>query len=459
VRNMLALAPLCWALPGWAQEAPPVTLPPVAQAAGTQEPGTQEPVEVNAPVEDKASQDAEPPLDEPADVRVVLGEPLADDASAAELHVALAELAQRNVDWIELRELGLSAAGRPIVMVVIGDGRAGRRAEQPGVLIVPDLMWHGREPSQRAYELVRALLSWSASASAQARSSGATFYVVPTPCPDRFEPEQALESGAGVDLERNFSVGWDPWWAGAASAGPFPLSEPETESLARFALSQPSLCAAVILTPLSERGARRATTPLQSDDLAYVEEFTSDLVHAPDIHPGSLAAFLSGQAGVFVLRVDPLRFDAFQSLGDAPAVGPELAQVTTELLDHLAHVELSEPVVERLGGELWQVELSASNGGRLASASPVAIRNGHARGLQLSVIGGTVAAAAQTDDASAGARYEVVDHRAETVQLADLEAGASLHLRLLITAPEQTAVVVRLVGSRAGRAERALTLE
>lgn len=116
--------------------------------------------------------------------------------------------------------IGTSVQGRAILAYRIGNPLARTRAVLVG-------QFHGDEPAGRA--------------AATAIVSGSTAYhyvdlwVVPSANPDG-AANRTRKNAHGVDLNRNFSVGWrytDPPSSGYYQ-GPSPFSEPESRALAAF---------------------------------------------------------------------------------------------------------------------------------------------------------------------------------------------------------------------------------
>src|SRR5258706_10709672 len=114
--------------------------------------------------------------------------------------------------------LGRSVDGRPIVAYELGDPSSARK-----VLVVGCV--HGNEPggttiANRLTELPP--------------PPGVDLWVVPSSNPDG-EAAHTRGNAHGVDLNRNFPLGWRPL-AGVYYSGPRALSEPESRIMARFML-------------------------------------------------------------------------------------------------------------------------------------------------------------------------------------------------------------------------------
>jgi protein MpaA len=133
-------------------------------------------------------------------------------AVLALLAVAPAEAAERVL-------LGRSVEGRPISAVRVGDPSADRTA-----LIVGEI--HGDEPAGRRVV---------ASLRARKDIAGVDLWLIDTVNPDGARRGQR-QNARGVDLNRNWPVQWKRTARGNRYyGGPKPLSEPESQAVARLA--------------------------------------------------------------------------------------------------------------------------------------------------------------------------------------------------------------------------------
>ncbi|MFL5863845.1 MAG: DUF2817 domain-containing protein [Solirubrobacteraceae bacterium] len=116
-----------------------------------------------------------------------------------------------------VRILARSAGRRAIDAIELGDPDSPTRALVVGCI-------HGNEPAGIA--IAKALVR-------QARISEADLWVIPDLNPDGVAAD-TRGNGHGVDLNRNFPARWRPLGAPGTTyyAGPRPLSEPESASLA-----------------------------------------------------------------------------------------------------------------------------------------------------------------------------------------------------------------------------------
>jgi protein MpaA len=115
--------------------------------------------------------------------------------------------------------IGRSAEGRPIRVVAVGDRNAATK-----VLVVGCI--HGNEgagiPIALRLERMRP-------------PKGVQFWIVPDLNPDG-HAAGTRQNVDGVDLNRNWPVGWRRRRGGLFDSGPRPLSEPETRAAARLIL-------------------------------------------------------------------------------------------------------------------------------------------------------------------------------------------------------------------------------
>jgi murein peptide amidase A len=114
--------------------------------------------------------------------------------------------------------LGRSVEGRPIVAYELGDPASPRK-----VLVVGCV--HGDEPGGKA--ITRRL-------AAAAAPAGVDLWIVPSFNPDG-EAAGVRGNAHGVDLNRNFPLGWQRL-VGIHNSGPRPLSEPESRVAYRLIL-------------------------------------------------------------------------------------------------------------------------------------------------------------------------------------------------------------------------------
>jgi predicted deacylase len=115
--------------------------------------------------------------------------------------------------------IGESVRGRPIEVRRVGDPRADLK-----VLVVGSI--HGDET--QGHRIVRRLRG-----SYGDRIKGADFWTITTINPDGVAAGER-RNAHGVDLNRNFSHGFDPTLDGGYNSGPHPFSEPESRAVRRL---------------------------------------------------------------------------------------------------------------------------------------------------------------------------------------------------------------------------------
>jgi carboxypeptidase T len=231
-----------------------------------------------------------------------------------EVNAYLARLAERYPDLVEVRSLGRSVEGRPIRAIEITNGGSlgiaidgGHHAREWISVMVPvciaDRLTNGYERDARIRRVVDA----------------ARFFIVPIVNPDGYHYSWTTDrywrknrrGGHGVDLNRNYSVGWGE--AGSSDdpqspnyRGEQPFSEPETQAVRT--LFETELIAAhvdfhsfsqVIVYPWSHQRAE----PSDRDKLAAIADRMSTAMSTAHgeryaIRPGSeLQVGAGGTAG------------------------------------------------------------------------------------------------------------------------------------------------------------------
>lgn len=116
-------------------------------------------------------------------------------------------------------DIGKSVRGRPIEFRRIGDPRSDLK-----VLVVGSI--HGDET--QGHRVVRRLRGPYGK-----RIRNADLWTITTINPDGVAADQR-KNADGVDLNRNFSYGFDPTLDGGYNSGPRPFSEPETRAVKRL---------------------------------------------------------------------------------------------------------------------------------------------------------------------------------------------------------------------------------
>lgn len=115
--------------------------------------------------------------------------------------------------------IGHSVRGRPIEVRRVGNANADLK-----VLVVGSI--HGNET--QGHRVIRRLRGPYGR-----RIKSADLWTITTVNPDGVAADRR-KNAHGVDLNRNFSHGFDPTLDGGYNSGPHPLSEPETKAVARL---------------------------------------------------------------------------------------------------------------------------------------------------------------------------------------------------------------------------------
>ncbi len=276
----------------------------------------------------------------------------------AALDARLGELEAGHSRWCELRTVGTSARGRSLRALVIGDrGEPSTELplDRPTMLVLPALDAATLDVAEALVELAANLLQdASRDGTLAATLARTTLVVLPAPLPDESVGEGVDESAGGpsaVSPVLDYPVGWNPFQAARARAGPgpWPLARPESLAIAEFLLENPSVAAVLIVG--GEGGAERAH------------------------RPGTLEPFCREALGVETVRtpfrsVPPSRDASSESPIDesvreaAPAETFD-ERVRERLSNLLPQPRLLEPAVTRYGEDLWTVELALENRGEL----------------------------------------------------------------------------------------------
>lgn len=294
----------------------------------------------------------------------------------ADLQVLLNAVTLHHPERARLFAYGESAGGRPLLALELGPAAAPARRATPRLLVCADLSGSARGAAEAAVEVVVQLLEEIERGGELA--GAASWIVVPAPLPDGLEGRlEGRAPASGVDPATDFPGDWDPWGPGS---GPYPLALPETRALASLV------------------GAAGPAGALLAGDLGDARG-----------GPG-LAGFCERELGLPPRRVDAL------------ACGGEIGDALAGALGDLPALAFGEPRVERLGEELWLVEVALENRGPAG--------RGRAAGARLEWEGARVLAASEATDpagpfrALAGAR--------SGASLEPLDGGSSRALRLVV---------------------------
>lgn len=361
-----------------------------------------------------------------------------------ELDAALRALAERYAG-LTLETLAASDEGRAVMLLRLHDPATGEASDKPGLGVVQGLEPQaGFEPEVVLAAVAR--LARDGERDPQVRGVLANVVVEFVLDADPDDRARALagrtgssrSEGAGIEIDRNFPAGWDPWIGGPA-AGPYPLFRSEARALARWLSERGNLSVALVLrpTPAAER-------------LGVVSAYGDDNARA-----GSLCEFVRRDLGGFAFRADTFLIGQ---------VGPEererevelVRSVVLDLAARLPRVELELVARERLRDDLWQVDLVATNVGGLPTTG---LQRPGARksALILRTEGARVVAAATREQSAA--EFVVWSDDPHELSLGSLNGGAAVAVRLVVQTPEPTGVAVFLSGERAGQARVDVPLE
>lgn len=374
----------------------------------------------------------------------------------------LGALAERHPDRLELIEIGKSAGGRPLVVAVVSERSAGRHAERPALLVAPELA-RGRPGGAAAMLALLERLLERSGKSAGAFDDRAALYVLVDPRPDlAAPPPRRDDAGPRVDLDRNFPLGWDPWRPADEPPGPYPLSAPESRALAEFLLERTNVCAALVFAREVPSAEAWEALGAEERDLVVLEGLADS---APRVaaarggstravpRPGGFAEFCYGALGAFVVRADPLTGPADGAL--EPEALDAAVVLVSDLAQRLPRLRTSEPRLERLGPDLWQVELELSNAGGLPTSSAMARRLGRGGPLRVVLDGARLLGAAVRED-PAGA-FRVVGAPGGAFPWPSLAGRETVTLRL-VAAVADGGCVLRVDAARAAPLETAVQL-
>jgi hypothetical protein len=391
--------------------------------------------------------------------------------TVAELGDSLAALAAAYPEFMRLESLGQSAAGRELWVLSItrlADGEPGRK---PGLLLVGGLgeqdLWGTEMALFTALELVKNHQRDRAAAAVLER---AVVYVVPSAHPDlrslRFDGDAGVSPGGDpvhASIDANFEIGWTPR---GRDAGPYPLSVPESEALARFLLEHENIAAVELAAAAVERGVP-AGLVLDPEDGVLHRRLTAHplaggalLVGLPDaaLGGGSLLEFAHGHRGLFGFIAEVGGRD-----GGSPGVdelfglGQRAFGATLELAGSLAELEIAPVRVERLGRELWQFDLAVHNRGVLPTQSNLGAARYAAGPPRIGVTGATLSAAALANPAGDG--YDVIATRGQGFAIGELAGASARGLRVILRDAGGGAVTFEVRAPRAGTARLELVLE
>jgi hypothetical protein len=438
--------------------------------------------------------------------------------------VLVERLALEFPDLLRVQSLGKTRNGRDLSLLTASDTRYGDPAHKPALCVVCELP--GASPPERARVgsgeaataaasdarssavagpeaalfLVARLLSDSQTRpELRALLQESTLYVLPA-----IDPEHVLLPlpGAGdapreCRIDRNFPVGWQPWGDAPGSQGPYPLSEPESQSLAQFLAQRTNISAVLVLT----RNALEAAAPRNTSEASRADRADRDardgradregrgdregrderacervcamiaraetassatspasgapatVLHPPaDIarHGGDLTTFCEDFAGLSVFSTSPWGGTMLDTpFGSAPAGFEGLTRLVERTLSALPRLATDAPKVERLRNNLWMIDLGVHNRGLLATMCSRLRARGAGPSVSLRTSGAKLSAVGLKR--AGESTYEPLRSQDGSAQIGHLEGEEGFDLRLLVEAPENTALELAIESPRAGQ--------
>lgn len=215
----------------------------------------------------------------PAGLFATAGEPLLDAVSK-----------------LPLRELGRSREGRPILATKRVVAGAGSADAAPKLLVFGGI--HGDEP-QSVSAVAETVATWPAEVPA---ARGAVVWLIPALNPDGIARGQKNGS-SDVDLNRNFAArNFTTEHHPGYSPGPYPLSEPETSSLADLVEAERIDAVVAVHAPLAcvnWDGPAESWAAAVADASGWPAQ--ADIGYPT---PGSLGSWLGRDRGLPVLTIE-----------------------------------------------------------------------------------------------------------------------------------------------------------
>jgi hypothetical protein len=172
--------------------------------------------------------------------------------------------------------------------------------------------------------------------------------------------------------------------------------------------------------------------------------------------PGSFEAFCLDVLDAAVVRPSPWSgAPRACSVGKAPEGFHSAAALVRDLAGDLPRLECAVSKVERLRPDLWIVELSVANRGRMPCSGGCARMPGSSA-VRLRTSGGRVVGCAMRRPE--GASFESLRPAKSAWALGDLGGKESFAVRLVVQADEGTAIEAAFEGPRGGKARADVSL-
>ena len=397
-------------------------------------------------------------------------------------------------DLLRVRSLGKSRQGKEIWLAVVSDVAAGEPGRLPGVLVAtsprPSVVAGAgvgeRGPEAAVFALAQLLESARQDTTLRELLRHAAVYFLPVLDPDAAFPAAAggaappgppapgtaaasrsqTPEGAPeprrARIDRDFPARWTAFAEGGAAGagdpidggsgiGPYPLSEPESRLLARFLVDRTNLSAVVVMSdPPSKAAEASEPKPAGEKDPAR-----TDPADRP-CEPGSFEAFCLDVLDAAVVRPSPWTgAPRACSVGKAPEGFHAVAALVRDLAGDLPRLECAVSKVERLRPDLWIVELSVANQGRMACSGGCARMPGSSA-VRLRTSGARVVGCALRRPGSQ--TFDSLRPAKSSWALGDLGGKENLGVRLVVQADEGTAVEAAFEGPRGGKARAEISL-
>jgi hypothetical protein len=350
-----------------------------------------------------------------------------------------------------IERLGESRQGRELSLVVVSDQRGRDAAQKPALLVCAELgAPDGGARSARAIvDTARQLLSRATTdPRLAALLEGCTVYFIPVLDPDRAFGETRPSAAArdeGPRLAVDFPIDWRPE---PERFTPYPLSEPESRAAVALLRSRANLSAVLMFTnrPRATR-ANPLADASRIDSLDRLDASTARLLpYAAAVHaPGSLEAYCEGRLGQRVYFCTP--WSAPNAEGEPALDLPGAQRCVESLAADLPRLVCDPPNVERLRANLWLVDASIHNTGRLPTALDSALARRSGLDVRLRTSGAKIVGIAQQ---RSGGGFESLAYGGDTCRLGNLGGGDGITIRLVVEAQENSSLELAFDAPRAG---------
>ncbi len=415
-----------------------------------------------APAPGPAEIPANPAGEEPnVATRPAVTWPLDPEAIGAHLR----EIAGRYPALASLHTIGRSSRGREIQALFLTDGNSGPARSKPMLLVV-DFQGAAQCGSEAAVELAwRTCERFAADERVRGLLGKTALVIAPALDPDgRASPPEAAPE---VFFDRNFPLGWQPQTL-RAGAGKISLSQPETLAVVRF-LSELEHVAIVlgIAVPQLSSGLY-AGAELPPEDREVFLKLCTALGESggPPAVPwfelgspgGGFFDYCYQARGIYPLALAP------PAEAEIPgALTAWLAASAERALDCLAllpRVEVLQEGLQRLAGDLWQLDVRIGNAGIVPTLSVLARRRERGDDISFSLQGAKLVATARR--APGGASYLdasfPAEQRSSALSCGTLAGGEERWLRLILEAASGTRIELLAGATWAGAAHLEVAL-